>query len=69
MSPTPKSGRQFDLIVIGSGAAGGAAMTARATAGDLAAAIHAYPTFAEGIKVAAGAWLSAREHLQQQHEH
>jgi pyruvate/2-oxoglutarate dehydrogenase complex dihydrolipoamide dehydrogenase (E3) component len=36
-----------------------AAMTARATVRDLADAIHAFPTFAEGIKVAAGEWMNA----------
>jgi dihydrolipoamide dehydrogenase len=38
-----------------------AAMTARATVRDLAEAIHAFPTFAEGIKVAAGEWMNAHQ--------
>jgi dihydrolipoamide dehydrogenase len=38
-----------------------AAMTARATVRDLADAIHAFPTFAEGIKVAAGEWMNAHQ--------
>ena len=42
-----------------------AAMAAKASASDLAAAIHAYPTFAEGIKVTAG----VLEHNWKQHEH
>jgi pyruvate/2-oxoglutarate dehydrogenase complex dihydrolipoamide dehydrogenase (E3) component len=37
-----------------------AVMKARASIGALAEAIHAYPTFAEGIKIAAGEWLKAR---------
>jgi len=35
-----------------------AAMAARATVGDLAGAIHAFPNFAEGVKAAARNWLS-----------
>jgi dihydrolipoamide dehydrogenase len=38
-----------------------AAMTARATVRDLADAIHEFPTYAEGIKVAAGEWMNARQ--------
>jgi pyruvate/2-oxoglutarate dehydrogenase complex dihydrolipoamide dehydrogenase (E3) component len=38
-----------------------AAMVARATVREVADAIHAYPTYAEGIKVAAGEWMNARE--------
>ena len=37
-----------------------AAMKARASIGTLAEAIHAYPTFAEAIKIAAGEWLKTR---------
>ena len=45
-----------------------AAMKAGATAADLAAAVHAFPTFAEGIKVAAGAWIHIQKHSRR-HEH
>ncbi|HET6319522.1 MAG TPA: hypothetical protein VFG86_23945 [Chloroflexota bacterium] len=38
-----------------------AAMQARAHMQDLARAIHAYPTFSEGIQVAAGEWLDKVE--------
>ena len=38
-----------------------AAMQARAPVRDLAAAIHAYPTFAEGVRLAAGDWLERAE--------
>ena len=37
-----------------------AAMTARTSISALAEAIHAYPTFAEGIKLAADDWLKTR---------
>jgi len=37
-----------------------AAMQARALMQDLAHAIHAYPTFSEGIKAAAGEWVVDR---------
>jgi hypothetical protein len=40
-----------------------AAMTARATVRDLADAIHAFPTFAEGIKVTAGEWMNAHHRV------
>ncbi len=42
-----------------------AAMTANATVREIADAIHAYPTYAEGIKVAAGDWMNARAQVQE----
>jgi hypothetical protein len=45
-----------------------AAMTARATVRDLADAIHALPTFAEGIKVVAGEWMNARQQWEEQEQ-
>ncbi len=38
-----------------------AAMVAGATVREVAEAIHAYPTYAEGIKVAAGEWMNVHE--------
>lgn len=40
------------------------AMASHANVSDLEAAIHAYPSFAEGIKAAAGSWTHKRKHLQ-----
>jgi hypothetical protein len=37
-----------------------AAMSNRASISDLVTAIHAYPTFAEGIKVAAESWIERK---------
>jgi Pyridine nucleotide-disulphide oxidoreductase, dimerisation domain len=45
-----------------------AAMTACATVRDIADAIHAFPTFAEGVKVAAGKWMNARPQWAAQEE-
>jgi len=48
----PAAGEMIHEIVAG--------MKVRASIGALAEAIHAYPTFAEGIKMAAGDWLKTR---------
>jgi pyruvate/2-oxoglutarate dehydrogenase complex dihydrolipoamide dehydrogenase (E3) component len=48
----PAAGEMIHEIVAG--------MKARVSIGALADAIHAYPTFAEGIKLAAGDWLKTR---------
>ena len=48
----PAAGEMIHEIVV--------AMTARTSISALAQAIHAYPTFAEGIKLAAGDWLKTR---------
>ncbi len=62
----PSSKQQFDLIIIGSGSAGEmiheivAAMKAHALVSAIAEMIYAYPTFAEGIEVAACDWLEKR---------
>jgi pyruvate/2-oxoglutarate dehydrogenase complex dihydrolipoamide dehydrogenase (E3) component len=75
-APSPPK-LSFDVVVIGSGAildghivapAAGdmiheivEAMTAGATVRDIADAIHAFPTFTEGLKAAAGEWLNTRQ--------
>ena len=41
-----------------------AAMTARATMTDLADAIYAFPTFAQGVRAAAREWVNARRQSQ-----
>ncbi len=41
------------------------AVTAGAPVRDLVEAIHAFPTFAEGLKVAAGEWLNARQQVEE----
>jgi len=48
----PAAGEMIHEIIAG--------MKAQARIGALAEAIHAYPTFAEGIKIAAGDWLKTR---------
>ncbi|MBI4455017.1 MAG: NAD(P)/FAD-dependent oxidoreductase [Acidobacteria bacterium] len=46
-----------------------AAMTSRAAVKDIADAIHAYPSFSEGIKIAAGKGVNALEQLQPRRIH